>query len=81
MHDKLVQLLQKSFKQNSKINPVIEPDKDEKRGENDDENRLLANLQHLKEKLNLWPVPLKSPGSKFKEGGGVILQHNVKYLL
>ena len=60
---------------------MLEPDKDEKRGENDEENRLPANLQRLKQKLNLWPVPLKSPGSKFKEGGGVILQHNVKYLL
>ena len=49
---------------------MLEPDKDEKRGENDEENRLPANLQRLKQKLNLWPVPLKSPGSKFKEGGG-----------
>ena len=50
---------------------MLQPDKDEKRGENDEENRLPANLQRLKQKLNLWPVPLKSPGSKFKEGGGV----------
>ena len=49
---------------------MLEPDKDEKRGENDEENRLPANLQRLKQKLNLWPVPLKSSGSKFKEGGG-----------
>ena len=49
---------------------MLEPDKDEKRGENDEENRLPANLQRLKQKLNLWPVPLKSPGSKLKEGGG-----------
>ena len=49
---------------------MLEPDKDEKRGENDEENRLPANLQRLKQKLNLWPVRLKSPGSKFKERGG-----------
>ena len=48
---------------------MLEPDKDEKRGENDEENRLPANLQRFKQKLNLWPVPLKSPGSKFKEVG------------
>ena len=84
MHDKLVQLFPKSFKQCPKINPVaIEPDRDQKRGENDEENRLSTNLEHLEQKLNLWPVPLKSSGSKFQEGrgGGVILQDNVKYLL
>ena len=61
---------------------MLEPDKDEKRGENDEENRLPANLQRLKQKLNLWPVPLKSPGSKFKEGGGwfVNIMSNIYYI-
>ena len=46
-------------------------------------NRLPANLQRLKQKLNLWPVPLKSPGSKFKEGGGgwfVNIMSNIYYI-
>ena len=61
---------------------MLEPDKDEKRGENDEENRLPANLQRLKQKLNLWAVPLKSPGSKFKEGGGWFcnLMSNIYYI-
>ena len=71
-HDKLVQVRTESFKQNSKINPVLEPDNNnnKKRGKNIEENRLATNLQHLKQKLNLWHVPLKSSGSKYKEGGG-----------
>ena len=60
---------------------MLEPDKDEKRGENDEENRLPANLQRLKQMLNLWPVPLKSPGSKFKEGGWFCnMMSNIYYI-
>ena len=82
-HDKLVQLLPESFKQKRKLNPVSRARQSGKRGKNNQKNQFFANLQHCRQKLNQWYVPLKSSGLEFKRArgatrGGRGLQHIIR---